>query len=54
VGILLNISQYAGNRSVDLELLQSLVARARKDPEGLQTAPVRRIAQPEVGPSFFE
>jgi cell division protein FtsW len=52
VGILLNISQYAGNRSVDLELLQSLVARARKEPERLQAAPVRRIAQPEVGPRF--
>ena len=52
VGILLNISQYAGNRSVDLELLQSLVARARKDPERLQAAPVRRLAQPEVGPRF--
>jgi cell division protein FtsW len=52
VGILLNISQYAGNRSVDLELLQSLVARARKEPERLQAAPVPRIAQPEVGPRF--
>jgi cell division protein FtsW len=52
VGILLNISQYAGNRSVDLELLQSLVARAQKDSERLQAAPVRRIAQPELGSPF--
>src|SRR6267143_1823424 len=38
VGILLNISQYAGSGAVDLELLRSLVARAKQDPARLPAA----------------
>lgn len=48
-GILLNISQYAGNGAVDLELLRSLVARARKDPARLQGAAARRVATSRLG-----
>jgi cell division protein FtsW len=48
-GMLLNISQYAGNGAVDLELLRSLVARARKDPARLQAAAARRVAASRIG-----
>ena len=51
-GVLLNISQYAGSGAVDLELLQSLVAKARKDPDRLQVAPARRVASALFGPRF--
>ena len=37
-GMLLNISQYAGSGAVDLELLRSLVAKARQDPDRLRVA----------------
>jgi cell division protein FtsW len=48
VGILLNISQYAGS-SVDLELLRSLAASKKKEPARLQVAPVRPITSTRVG-----
>jgi cell division protein FtsW len=51
-GMLLNISQYAGNGAVDLELLRSLVAKARKDPARLQVANARRVASTHIGPRF--
>src|SRR6266478_3953892 len=51
-GMLLNISQYAGSGAVDLELLRSLVAKARQDPARLQVATVRRLASTHIGPRF--
>jgi cell division protein FtsW len=48
VGILLNISQYAGS-SVDLELLRALAASKKKEPARLQVAPVRPITSTRVG-----
>jgi cell division protein FtsW len=48
VGILLNISQYAGS-SVDLELLRALAASKKKEPARLQVAPVRPITSTPVG-----
>ncbi len=51
-GMLLNISQYAGSGAVDLELLRSLVAKARQDPARLQVATARRVASTHFGPRF--
>jgi hypothetical protein len=51
-GVLLNISQYAASGAVDLELLRSLVAKARKDPDRLQVAAARRVAPTHFGPRF--
>jgi cell division protein FtsW len=51
-GILLNISQYAGSGAVDVELLRSLVAKARQDPAGLRAAPAGRVAPIDFGPRF--
>jgi cell division protein FtsW len=48
VGILLNISQYAGS-SIDLELLRALAASKKKEPARLQVAPVRPITSTRVG-----
>ena len=49
VGILLNISQYAGSGAVDLELLRSLVARAKQDPARLPVASARPVASSRFG-----
>lgn len=51
-GMLLNISQYAGSGAVDLELLRSLVAKARHDPARLQVATTRGVASTDFGPRF--
>jgi len=51
-GILLNISQYAGSGAVDLELLRSLVAKARQDPARLQVATASQVPSTHVGPRF--
>ena len=51
-GILLNISQYSGSGAVDLELLRSLVAKARKDTARLQVATAGRAAPTNFGPRF--
>ena len=48
VGILLNISQYAGS-SVDLELLRALAASKKKEPARLQVAPVRPMTSTRFG-----
>src|SRR5260370_39981789 len=47
VGILLNISQYAGS-SVDLEILRSLSASKKKKPARLQRAPLHPLPPPPL------
>src|SRR2546426_368549 len=48
VGILLNVSQYAGG-AVDLELLRSLTGSSAREPRKLRVAPARRIASSRFG-----
>ena len=48
VGILLNISQYAGN-SIDVEFLRSLAASKRKEAVRLQVAPARPMTSTRFG-----
>lgn len=51
VGILLNISQYAGG-AVDLELLRLLAERRKKSPELVQVATDRHARSPHFGSEY--